>query len=40
MDWPPKANFPPRDWYDWGMTAIACACAVTVAVAVKQIILG
>lgn len=34
MDWPPKANWPPRDWYDWGMFLIGVAAVATVAHAI------
>lgn len=40
MTWPPKANWPPRDWYDWGMTLAGIGCVVVCGIALKQIIIG
>ena len=37
MQWPPRAKFPPRDWYDWGMVAIAIASAAVVVLAIMRI---
>lgn len=40
MNWPQKANWPPRDWYDWGMLLCGAASVVVVAVSVTQIVVG